>query len=316
MAAGIRSGAEVITTPFSFVASANCILYVGAKPVFVDIDPVTLNLDASKAAAKINGRTKALLPVHVFGRPCDMDSLLDLAHSARLFTLEDACEAIGAKHGGRYAGTIGNAGVYAFYPNKQMTTGEGGMIVTKDDKFADLCRSLRNQGREKGSAWLEHARLGYNFRMTEMQAALGLSQLRRLTDLMACRARVAGWYHDLLHDCSEIMLPGEISPDITLSWFVYVVVLRENWPEGVRNQVMSNLRERGIECATYFPPIHLQSHFRERFHFRRGDFPVTESIASRTIALPFYSRISREEVERVTFELRRALRAVSRPKRG
>lgn len=311
LAAGVGQGDELITSPFSFVASANSILYVGAKPVFVDIDASTLNLDVKQAAAKINGNTKGLLPVHVFGRPCDMQPLLDVTRAHSLFVLEDACEAIGSRYRGKSVGTFGNAGVFAFYPNKQMTTGEGGMIVSDDEQLATTCRSLRNQGRRQGSGWLEHVRLGYNFRMTEMQAALGLSQLGRIFDLMAQRTRVAAWYQEVLRDCQEVTLPALPPPDITLSWFVYVIVLRNNFTEECRNRLVGKMREQGIECSNYFPPIHLQPYFVERFGYRPGDFPVTEHVASRTIALPFYPRLARDDVERVASALKCALRSVA-----
>jgi perosamine synthetase len=307
LAAGIGPGDEVITSPFSFVASANCILYVGAKPVFVDIDPNTLGLDVTQVADKIHRDTRALLPVHVFGRPCEMRPLLELGRPHSLFVLEDACEALGATYDGKCVGTLGNAGIFAFYPNKQITTGEGGMIVTDDEGFAAVCRSLRNQGRGEGSGWLEHVRLGYNYRMTEMQAALGLSQLRRLSEFMARRAQVAAWYHELLGDCGAIRLLLEPNPHMGVSWFVYVVILADGFREEDRNTVLQRLREQGIECSNYFPPIHLQPYFRERFGYRRGDFPVTEAIASRTVALPFHSNLSRQEVGRVATALRAVL---------
>jgi perosamine synthetase len=306
-AAGIRPGDEVITSPFSFVASANCILYVGAKPVFVDIDPCSLNLDVTQVADKIREGTKVLLPIHVFGRPCEMTPLLEMGRAHGLFVLEDACEAVGAQYKGKAAGTLGHAGVFAFYPNKQITTGEGGMIVTGDEEFALICRSLRNQGRGLGSGWLEHVRLGYNFRMTEMQAALGLSQLRRISEFMARRAQVAAWYHEFLKDCKAIRLPAEPPVHITVSWFVYVVILRDEFTAEERNRVLAELHQRRIECSNYFPPIHLQPYFRERFGYRPGHFPVTERVASRTIALPFHSRLSRQEVERVASTFRSVL---------
>jgi perosamine synthetase len=307
LASGIRAGDEVITTPFSFVASANCILYPGASPIFVDIDERTLNMDTSAIERVINDRTRAILPVHVFGRPCDMKTILELASARDVSVIEDACEALGARYHGRAVGSFGRAGTFAFYPNKQITTGEGGMIVTDDANLAAMCRSLRNQGREDGAAWLEHVRLGYNFRMSDIEAALGLSQLSRLGRFLEQRERVAGWYGESLRDCEDVILPPAPDPDTSMSWFVYVVLLRQEYTADDRSRTIVFLRERGIECSTYFPAIHLQPYFRERFGYRPGDFPVAESVASRSIALPFHSRMSRDEVERASAALKEAV---------
>lgn len=307
LALGVGPGAEVITSPFSFVASANCILYAGARPVFVDIDEKTLNIDASKIEAAITPQTRAILPVHVFGRPCEIGQIMAIAERHRLIVLEDSCEALGARVNGQSAGTFGRAGVFAFYANKQITTGEGGMIVTDDDELARVCRSLRNQGRGDSAEWLEHPRLGYNFRMTEMQGAMGSSQLRRLGEFMQGRADVAARYAELLSDCEEVILPTAYPSNITPSWFVYVVQLRDEFTEEDRNAVIQKLREEGIECSTYFPAIHLQKYFRDKYGYRKGDFPVTERVSERTLALPFHPRLSAADAERVTSTLKAAL---------
>ena len=313
IALGIGPGDEVITTPFSFVASANCILYVGARPIFVDIDEHTLNLDPARLEAAVSERTRAILPVHVFGRPCAMDTIMAIADRHGLVVVEDACEALGARFGGRAVGTFGRAGTFAFYPNKQMTTGEGGMVVTDDDAIAELCRSLRNQGRG-GTGWLEHERLGFNYRLSDMQSALGLSQLRRLPELLRRRAQVAQWYREVLADVEEIILPPPPAETTEMSWFVFVVRLADEFTGEDRNRLLQELRSRGIECSNYFPPIHLQPYFREKFGFAPGSFPVTERVAARTVALPFHGGLTRSEVSTVARAVREAVARIKRPK--
>ena len=296
LAAGLGPDDEVITTPFSFIASANCILYVGAKPVFADIDPLTLNLDPGQVEAAVTPRTRALLPVHVFGQPCAMDRLTAIAQKHDLVVVEDACEALGAEFRGRKVGLFGDCGVFAFYANKQMTTGEGGMLVTDDDEWVALFRSLRNQGRDESSAWLHHVRLGYNCRLDELSAALGVGQMERIEELLARRERVAGWYTERLAGLDGVQLLY-VAPEVTrMSWFVYVVRLA---PERDRGGIMAALAERRIPARPYFTPLHLQPLYRERFGFRQGDFPITERVGRSTLALPFSGRMSEGQVEAV-----------------
>jgi len=296
IAAGVREGDEVITPSFSFIASANCVLYERGKPVFVDIDPRTGNLDPTKIEAVITERTKAILVVHAFGQPADMDPILEIASRHNLIVIEDACEAIGAEYKGRRAGTLGHAAVFAFYPNKQMTTGEGGMIVTDDGAWADLFRSLRNQGRDVFDAWLNHTRLGYNYRLDELSAALGLAQIRRIEELLAKRAQVAAWYNARIDDIPGVEKPY-IAPTTTrMSWFVYVV----RCATGVdRGTLMAHLQAQGIPSRPYFTPIHLQPFYRERFGWARGDLPHTEYAGDTFLALPFSSIMREEEVDYV-----------------
>jgi perosamine synthetase len=297
----IQQGDEVITTPFSFIASANCILCERAKPVFVDIDRRTLNINCHQIEERISSRTRAILTVHIFGLPCDMQLITRLARRYGLAVIEDACEAIGAKFKGKHVGTLGQLGVFAFYPNKQMTTGEGGMITTNSTRLADLLRSLRNQGRITSSRWLEHVRLGYNYRMDEMSTALGLSQLKRISTLLKKRQTVASWYHQLLEHVQEVeTLPA--FGDRSRSWFVYVVLLRKGIK---RDRVVEKMHRSGIQCGKYFPPIHLQPLYRRQFGYRKGMFPVCEDISRRTLALPFYSSLRKPEVERIVETLKK-----------
>jgi len=325
IATGARDGDLVITTPFSFIASANSILYERAIPIFVDVDPVTGNIDPNLVAEAVTdlmrggaaatrwlprhhgsiGTLKAIMPVHAFGQPADMDPINAVAAEYGLWVIEDACEAIGATYKGRKAGTLGDAAVFAFYPNKQMTTGEGGMIVTHHDDWAALFRSLRNQGRDVFDAWLNHTRLGYNYRLDELSAALGVTQLQRIEELIARRAQVAAWYHEQLADLELIERP-QLRPYTThMSWFVYVVRIL---PPADRNKVMQRLATAGIPSRPYFTPIHLQPFYRERFGYERGDFPVTEQLGDRSLALPFSSVMREEQVAEVVHHLRAALR--------
>ena len=297
IAAGVGAGHEVITTPFSFVASTNCILYVGAKPVFVDIDPKTLNLDVTKVKAAITPRTKAIVAIEVFGHPGGMQELEQIAQQHELVLIEDACEGFGGFDGKKPIGSFGRAGVFGFYPNKQITTGEGGMIVTDDDAFAALCRSLRNQGRD-GMSWLAHQRLGFNYRLNEISAALGIAQMQRLDDILDKRRKVAHMYMERLMTSRFLILPT-LSDDDVMSWFVFVVRLNDLFESGDRDSVMTDLRAMGIGCNNYFPPIHLQPYMVEQFGFREGDFPVTEYVAARTLALPFFGRMTGKQVNTV-----------------
>ncbi len=307
IALGIGAGDEVVTTPFSFVASTNCFLFEGATPVFADIDPNTWDLDPAAAQAAITERTKAVLPVHVFGRPCRIVEIADAARRRGLKVLEDPCESLGSTIAGRMTGTFGDAGVFAFYPNKQITTGEGGAIVTEDDRLASHCRSLRNQGRGEGGGWLEHERMGFNYRLADLNAALGLSQMRRLDSFIAMRQRVHDLYVQALVDVPEVIPPAPPRPGERISWFVFVVRLRDEFSRDDRDSILHGLRKRGVACRNYFVPIHLQPYMRERFGFREGMFPVTEAVAARTIALPFHNRLSEAEVAAVVTALREAI---------
>ncbi len=303
--AGLGPGDEVITTSFSFVASANCLLYVGARPVFVDIDPDTFDLNPTLVEAAITPRTKAILPVHVFGQPCQMDEILELADRYGLVVIEDACEAFGSQYKNRRVGTFGRSAVFAFYPNKQVTTGEGGVLVTDDEAAVCLFRSLRNQGRGDGGAYLNHVRLGYNYRLPELSAALGLAQLERVDELLSRRAQVAAWYTSRLAHIEGVAAP-HVSPETTcMSWFVCVVRL----DQGISQiEVIKRLAARGIPTRPYFAPIHLQPLYRERFGYVGGELPVTEDIGRRTLALPFHGNLSEQDVEYVCDELARAVR--------
>lgn len=299
-AADIGAGDEVITTPFSFVASANCLLYEDAIPRFVDIDPDTYNIDLRLIPDAINSRTRGILPVHVFGRPCPMKEILAIAREHNLAVIEDACEAIGATCQGKEVGSFGDSGVFAFYPNKQITTGEGGMVVTNDANIASLCRSWRNQGRAENAGWLDHERLGYNYRLSDLNCALGLAQVSRLDDILYRRTQVAEQYNSLLSALvPEIHVPRLAEPGMTVSWFVYVVRLPDEFSREDRDAIMENLRAEGIGCRNYFSPIHLQPFYRDRFGFAPGDFPVTESISERTIALPFFTSLQPDEIVNV-----------------
>jgi perosamine synthetase len=304
-ALGIGPGDEVITTPFSFVASANCILYQGGQPVFVDIEEETLGLDPAAVEGAVTPATRAILPVDVFGHPCRLQELDEVARRHRLSLVEDACEALGSSIDGRPAGSFGQMAAFAFYPNKQITTGEGGMLVTDDDELADVLRSLRNQGRDTDGTWLRHVRLGYNYRLDEMSAALGVAQLRRRQELAAGRARIAAAYRERLGGAAWLTLPA-VAEGAQVDWFVYVVRLREGID---RDRLIGELAEAGIPSRPYFSPIHLQPMYRERFGFSPGTFPVTEQVAASTLALPFASTLADADVARVCDALASAVQA-------
>ena len=312
-AAGIKEGDLVITTPFSFVASTNVILFENAIPVFVDIDPVSGNIDPElviqavrdlkkggsaaqkwlpRKGAERTGELKAILPVDVFGQPADMDKINEISDEFDLTVIEDSCEAIGARYKDRPAGKLGDMGVFAFYPNKQMTTGEGGVIVTDDDQKAKFMRSLRNQGREIGGSWLKHKYLGYNYRMHELSAALGKIQINRLDEMIQKREQVAQWYEKHLAGL-DLELPKVVPSTSRMSWFVYVIRLTGNRDLEV---VINKLEEKGIPARAYFSPIHLQPYMMEKFDHQVGDYPVTEDLGSRGLALPFSSVMTEEEV--------------------
>jgi len=303
LALGIGQDDEVVTTPFTFIASATTIMMTGARPVFVDIDPVSLNIDPQHIEAAITERTRAVLPVEVFGNPAGFDRISEIAQGHGLPVVEDSCEALGSALHGRKAGTFGAAGVFAFYPNKQITTGEGGMIVTNDDRLADLCVSLRNQGRGAGGGWLAHERLGYNFRLSDINCALGIAQLSRIDEIKARRRQVAGWYQEILADEDRLILPRDAA-GCEMSWFVYVVQLAEQFGIEQRDRVLQEMSRQGIQVSNYFPPVHLQPFIAERYGCRGGDFPVTESVSRRTIALPFHNRLTQDEAAIVCGTLR------------
>ncbi len=328
LAAGLGEGDLAVTSPFSFVASANCLLYERAVPVFVDVDERTGNIDPHRVEEVVTairrGRTKArsflprslrrktlrpsqlraLLPVDVFGQPADMDLVMSVARKHKLVVIEDACEALGSSYKGRPAGGLGDVGVFAYYPNKQMTTGEGGALVTGRETWADMARSLRNQGRAPGATWLEHIRLGYNYRLDELSAALGVAQARRLDDLIARRHRVAQWYTQRLSGLERIRPPHIAETTTRISWFVYVVRIL---PPADRVEVSRRLLAREIPTRNYFSPIHLQPFYIERFGYRRGDFPVTERLGEQNLALPFSSVMTEDQVETVCRELKAAV---------
>lgn len=294
-ALGIGPGDEVITTPFSFVASSNCVLFEGARPVLVDIEDEYLGVDPAAAEAAITERTRGILPVDVFGNPCRLPELASLADRAGVPIIEDSCEALGSSLHGRPLGGWGDIGVFAFYPNKQITTGEGGMVVTDDDDLAGAMRSMRNQGRDEDGTWLRHVQLGFNYRLDEMSAALGVAQLRRRSELKAGRDRVLAAYRRRLGEHEWLRLP-EPMRGAEVDWFVYVIRLAE----GVnRDRLIDQLAGRGVPGRPYFSPIHLQPFYRERFGYGPGDFPVTERVAAGSLAIPFSSRLTDEQVDQV-----------------
>ena len=304
IAAGVGPGDEVITSPYSFVASANCAIYEGGTPVFADIDPRTLNLAPEAVEAAVTGRTRAVVAVDIYGYPCELDDLRAICERHGLALIQDACEALGARYRGQLLGSHGPSAVFAFYPNKQITTGEGGMVTTHSEDEARLLRSLRNQGRADSGGWLEHARLGFNYRIDDVRAAIGLGQLEKLDEILTRRGAVAARYADLLEGIEGLELP---CPDDDLherSWFVYVVTL----PSGAdREQVIESLAAHGVQTARYLPCIHLQSYMQERYGFRAGLCPVAEDMSARTLALPFHALLEEEDQEHVAAALRASL---------
>ncbi len=301
--AGVGPGDEVITSPYSFVASANCALYEGATPVFADIDPHTFNLDPAAVEAAITARTKAIVAVDIFGYPCELDELRAICERHGLALVEDACEALGARYKGELLGSHGHPAVWAFYPNKQITTGEGGAVTTGSEREHELLLSLRNQGRLETSSWLQHGRFGFNYRLDDLSAALGIGQLEKLDRILEARGAVAARYGELLADV-DVELPLADDDDHVRSWFVYVVKL----PSGSdRDGVLARLAAAGVAGAPYLPSIHLQPYMRERFGFGEGMFPVSEDCSARTMAIPFHARLPLEDQERVVEALRAAL---------
>ncbi|MFP4354132.1 MAG: DegT/DnrJ/EryC1/StrS family aminotransferase [Phycisphaerae bacterium] len=302
---GIGPGDEVITTPFSFIATANCILYENAKPVFVDIDPDSYNMDPDRIEQAITPDTKAILPVEVFGNTAHFDRYAEIAQKHGLKLIEDCCEAMGASLDGRAAGSFGDCGVFAFYPNKQITSGEGGIVVTDDDSFARLLRDLRSQGKSDRNA-CQYEHIGFNYRMTEFSAALGEQQMHRLDQILQDRRQVAEWYNDALADIDEIRLPPRANPQ-GASWFVYVIRLADNLTAEDRTHVLQHLHDENIGSELYFVPIHVQPYITRAFGYKRGDFPLTEALSARTIALPFFTSMTRQQIDRVADALKQAI---------
>ncbi len=327
-AAGIGAGDLVITTPFSFVASSNALLFENAIPIFVDIDPKTGNINPelvsdaarniekylprntqhgsryAKNATRPSNTLKAILPVDVFGQPADMDAINAVAKEHDLAVIEDSCEALGATYKGKHAGTLGDFGVFAFYPNKQITTGEGGVIITNDDKAAHFMRALRNQGRAPGDTWLQHTHLGYNYRIDEMSAAMGASQMSRLDEILSKREQVAAWYKSRLAEISGVEIPFIESFTTRTSWFVYVIRFDKKIN---RDEMAKKLEARGIPVRPYFLPIHLQPYMVKRFGWREGDFPVTEDLGRRGLAIPFSGVMTEDQVDYVCNIIREEL---------
>jgi perosamine synthetase len=305
-ALGISEGDEVIIPSFAFIAVANVLRYERAVPVFVDIDPPTLNLNPGSIEEAITPRTRAILVVHTFGCPAALDEILAIARRHKLFVIEDACEALGAQFDGRQVGSFGDAAVFGFYPNKQITSGEGGMLVTNDSKVAALARKLRNQGRRESGEWFQHEELGYNYRISELNCALGASQLQRLEAILQRREAVVREYHRRLETEPSLQLPALELPRRRISWFVYVLRLRETFSAAQRDHIIQEMASRGIACGRYFAPIHLQPAYRSQSH-RCMSLTNTESIAPRTLALPFFNRITSKHIEKVCQTLRKVL---------
>ncbi len=308
-ALGISEGDEVIVPSFAFIAVANVLRYERAVPVFIDIDPQTLNLDPARIEEAITPRTRAILVVHTFGCPAALGEILEIARRHQLFVIEDACEALGAQFDGRTAGSFGDAGVFGFYPNKQITSGEGGMIVTNNSNVAAFARKLRNQGRSESAEWLQHEELGYNYRISEMNCALGAGQLKRLETILERREAIAREYQRRLENHADLELPAIALPRRRISWFVYVIRLSKRFTASHRDHVVREMASRGIACGRYFAPIHFQPAYRSQPH-RCMTLTQTESIAQRTLALPFFNKITVEQIEEVCHTLAEVIRSI------
>jgi perosamine synthetase len=306
LALGIKPDDEVITTPFTFIASANPIMMAGAKPVFVDIEPENLNINPAQIESAITENTRAILPVEIFGNPAGFEKICEIAEKFNLPIIEDSCEALGSTLNGKKTGTFGKMSVFGFYPNKQITTGEGGIILTDDDILADLCVSLRNQGRDNAGGWLSHQRLGYNFRLSDINCALGIVQLARIEQIKAKRKQVAKWYQEILSDDDRLIVPAD-SDGCDISWFVFVIRLIDDFTLEERDQILEKITSKGIQVSNYFPPVHLMPFMVEKFGYKKGDFPVAEKVSESTIALPFYNDLKKDEIATVCKVLKEAL---------
>ena len=300
-ALGVGEGDEIILPSFTFIAAGNAVLYERARPMFVDIDPETLNIDPGKLERSITSKTRAIIAVHTFGRPADLDPILEIARKHGLPVIEDACEAIGARYRGRAAGGIGDFGIFGFYPNKPITTGEGGMVVTRHSQMAETMRALRNQGRRDSDGWLDHRLLGYNYRLSELNCALGLEQINRIDAILNCREALAREYSSELQDIAEVKAPSLQMTNGRLCWFVYVIRVHN------RDAILRALTERGIGCARYFAPLHLQPLFGPYMN-PGDDLKVTEDVADQTLALPFFNALTREQIHEVCCALGEAIR--------
>ena len=308
-ALGISEGDEVLVPSFTFIAVANAVRYERATPVFVDIDPQTLNLDPSLLEQAITPRTRAIIVVHTFGCPAELTSIMKIARRHGLFVIEDACEAIGAEYQGQKVGALGDAGVFAFYPNKQITTGEGGAVVTNNSEVARKVRKLRNQGRDDSTEWFQHTELGYNYRISDINCALGIEQLKRIDAIMDRRETIARAYSDILACVPDLKVPPMALPRRKISWFVYVGRLNSRFDEAQRDWIVNEMKSRGIELGRYFAPIHLQPIYRPSDSGKTA-LPVTEFQASRALALPFFNRIREAEIKEVCQTLVELIRPV------
>ena len=308
-ALGIREGDEVILPSFTFMAAGNAVLYERATPVFIDIDPTTLNLNPQRLEEKITPRTRAIIVVHTFGHPADLAPILDVARRSGLPVIEDACEAIGAQYRGRNVGGFGDLGVFGFYPNKPITTGEGGMVVTRDPRLADTIRALRNQGRMAADDWLEHGLLGYNYRLSEMNCALGVAQIKRLSAILETREARAIRYSNELQTIPEVTVPPLAIAGGRLCWFVFVIRLSAQFTRADRDSICRQLAARGIGCGRYFAPLHLQPLYAQ-YANPGDDLAITEQVADRTLALPFFNRLKDEQISEVCRSLRDAIRRI------
>jgi len=298
-ALGLQKGDEVITTPFSFISSTNCLLFEQVKPVFVDVDKNTFNLDPALIEKKITKKTKAILTVDIFGQSANMRAIKKIAKKYKLKIIEDACEALGSDYMGKKTGSLADISIYAFYPNKQMTTGEGGMVVSNSKKLIDLCKSLRNQGRDTNNNWLKHVRLGFNYRLDEMSAALGVSQLKKLDWMIAEKRKIANYYDQEFANFDKIITP-KIAPNNTHSWFVYVIRV----PSNKRNKLIEHLTKKNIQSKAYLPAIHLQPYIKKQFNLKKGDFPIAEKVSSQTVALPLFIGLKKSQVKLIADEIK------------
>jgi len=301
----IQEGDEVITTPFSFIASSNCIMFEKAKPVFVDIDPKTRNIDPNKIEKAITKKTKAILAVDIFGQSADWNKIIKIAKKHKLHIIEDSCEALGSEYKNKKCGSFGDASTFAFFPNKQITTGEGGMIVTNNKKIYELCLSLRNQGRNAQPKWLEYERVGYNYRISDINCALGINQLKRIEKIIKKREKVVKMYNEELSNIEELKIPYQI-PKTKISWMHYVIELSDKYNRKDRDKIMEKLRLNGIGCREYFPAIHLMPHYK-KLGYKEGDLPVCEHLSEKVISLPLHNEITKKEIIYIAKTFRKIL---------